>query len=239
MDAPRSDDARWDAVRSDTTGSDGPGGPGPIPRLHVLVPDRVARAPSFERTAADLWRRAGPHLALHLRLEELPVRRIHELARRLAGPAAEAGGWCVVNGRVDVALSTGAQGVQLGAGALPVADARRLLGPRRAVGASVHAPREARRAGRAGANLVLLGTIFPTPSHPGRPGAGPARVAACRDAGPAVIAVGGVTPGRVAAVRGAGGHGVAAMRGIWDAERPERALERYLEALGAGADGER
>lgn len=214
---------------------DGPG-PGRVPRLHAVVPDEVAARPGFREVAGRLLEAGGRELALHLRLREGDDRRLFELAEELARRAGDAGGWCVVNGRVDVALAAGAQGVQLGAGALPPAEARRLLGPGPAVGASAHGPAGARRAARAGANLVLLGTIFPTPSHPGRPGAGLARVAACRDAGPPLIAIGGVTPARARAVLGAGAHGVAAVRGIWGDEDPPAAAGRYLEAMGIRSD---
>lgn len=209
-------------------------GPGPIPRLHAIVTDGVADRPDFEREARALWSRAGEELALHLRLRRAPARRLFELARRHAARAREAGGWCLVNRRIDVALAAGAHGVQLGAGAFPARTARRLLGADAVVGVSAHAPAEARGARRAGANLVLLGTIYPTPSHPRRPGAGPARIAACRDAGPPIVAIGGITPERVAAATGAGAHGVAALRGIWEAESPAAAAGRYLEALGRG-----
>lgn len=197
----------------------------------------MAARPGFEEAADALWSRAGPELALHLRLRATPTPRLFGLARRLARRAAEAGGRCVVNARVDVAMAAGAQGVQLGAGALPPGAARRLVGPETAVGVSAHGPAGVRRAGRAGANWVLLGTIFPTPSHPDRPGAGLARVAACRDAGPPLIAIGGITPARAAAVLGAGAHGVAALRGIWEADEPAAAAARYLAAMDAG-DGE-
>lgn len=207
-------------------------GPGRVPRLHAVVPDEVAGRPGFGAAAERLQEEAGAELALHLRLREADDRRLFELARTLADRARATGGWCVVNGRVDVALAAGAQGVQIGAGALPAGEARRLLGAGAALGVSVHGPAGARRAARAGANLVLLGTIFPTPSHPGRPGAGLARVAACRDAGPTLIAIGGITPARARAARGAGARGVAALRGIWEADDPAAAAGRYLEVLG-------
>lgn len=197
----------------------------------MLVPDAVAGADGF-RAAARRLRAAGrDRLALHLRLREATDRRLHALAAALAGEAREAGGWCVVNGRPDVALAAGARGAQLGAGALPVAEARRAVGDRVALGASVHGPRAARRAVADGANFLLLGTIFPSASHPGRPGAGPARVAASRDAGAPILAVGGVTPERVPAVLGAGAHGVAVLSGVWSADRPAAAAGRYLAAL--------
>lgn len=208
------------------------------PRLHVLVPDAAADAPGFRQTAASLRRLGGGRLALHLRLREGTDRRLHELAAALSREAREHGGWCVVNGRSDVARTAGAQAVQLGAGALPPADARAVVGESVALGVSVHGPREAARAARDGANYLLVGTIFPSASHPGRPGAGPARVAACRDAGAPVVAVGGVTPKRVPAVLGAGAHGVAVLGGVWSAGDPLQAAARYLDALpGRRPDG--
>ena len=208
------------------------GGPGRVPRLHVVVPDEVARRPNFLQVARGLREAAGGNLALHLRLDEATGRRIHELAAALARGARSGGGWCVVNERADVALSARAQAVQLGAGALPVAAARQDLGPEVAVGASVHGADAAARAAAGGANFLVLGTIFETPSHPDRPAAGPELVERCRGrvARP-LVAIGGVTPGRVAELLAAGAHGVAALRGVWSTPRPRDAVEAYLEAL--------
>src|SRR5437868_6443055 len=52
----------------------------------------------------------------------------------------------LVNDRVDVAAAAGAAGVQLGAAALPVSAARRLLGAGALVGRSVHSVTEAESA---------------------------------------------------------------------------------------------
>ena len=52
----------------------------------------------------------------------------------------------VISARVDVALAVGAAGVNLPEHDLPVADARRLLGPERLVGRSVHSVGAAREA---------------------------------------------------------------------------------------------
>jgi thiazole synthase len=45
-----------------------------------------------------------------------------------------------------------------------------------------------------------------------------------------VIGIGGVKPEHCAALRQAGAHGVAAIRGIWDAANAERAASDYLSA---------
>ncbi len=45
-----------------------------------------------------------------------------------------------------------------------------------------------------------------------------------------VVGIGGVTPERTAAVLASGAHGVAAIRGIWDAPSPPDAVQAYLDA---------
>jgi thiamine-phosphate diphosphorylase len=132
-----------------------------------------------------------------------------------------------VNDRVDVALAVGADGVQLGRRGLPAADARRLAGAERLIGVSVHTSSEADEAREGGADFVLVGNVYATGSHPGRAGIGVRALAAF--AGPARIAIGGVTPERVAELRDAGVQGVAAIRGVWDAPSPARAVRSYLK----------
>ena len=46
-----------------------------------------------------------------------------------------------------------------------------------------------------------------------------------------VVGIGGVTPDRTAAVLASGAHGVAAIRGIWDAPSPPDAVQAYLDAV--------
>jgi thiamine monophosphate synthase len=51
-----------------------------------------------------------------------------------------------------------------------------------------------------------------------------------RYAGLPIVAIGGVLPQHVAPLRRVGVHGVAAIRGIWDVDHPERAIIDYLSA---------
>lgn len=214
--------------------------PGRLPRLHVLVPDAAAARPDFERAARQMLRRGRGEVALHLRLRETSGRTLHRLARSLAGTAREEGGWCVVNGRVDVALAAGADAVQLGRSAMPVPVVRELVGVGTALGASVHGADEGVRAEREGANFLVLGTIFDSPSHPDIAGSGPGRVDACagRVSVP-VVAIGGMSPDRVRPVREAGATGVATLSGVWDAPDPVEAASAFLDALGAADPPER
>lgn len=201
-----------------------------LPRLHVVTDDAVLTTPSFMATARGLLSRFGPRIALHVRGHETVASRLLEIVRGLKPVADAAGAPLLVADRVDVALSTGA-GVRLGRHSIPVAAARSLLS-HRLLGYSAHAAEEARDAVADGADFVVLGTIWATASHPGRRPAGLALVdATVRGVDAPVIAIGGVTPARAAEAAAAGAHGVAVLRGVWQAEDPQRAAGAYTDAL--------
>jgi thiamine-phosphate pyrophosphorylase len=203
---------------------------GGIPRLHVVTEDGVLAA-AFAGRARVLLEALGPELALHLRGPGTSVGALHAAAADLAPVARSAGALLLVNDRADVALAVDAPGVQLGGRSIPVAAARRLREDWR-IGVSTHGVQETVEAAGAGADFVVLGTIWATDSHPGRPGAGLERVRdAARRAAVPVIAIGGVTPDRAAEAREAGAHGVAVIRGVWSAPDPVAAARDYLAAL--------
>ena len=202
-----------------------------IPVLHAVTDDAVLARPGFVEAAEAVARAGGAGLALHLRGPGTEGGMLYRLAVELRDAVREHGAMLVVNDRVDVAMAVGVDGVQLGARGLEIADARRLAGGRMRIGASVHASDEARAAVDAGADWVIAGTIWSTPSHPGRPGAGLPLIRALAAAGTPPIAIGGVTVERAAEARGAGATGAAVLRGIWDAPDPADAVRQYLSAL--------
>ncbi|MGK7313410.1 MAG: thiamine phosphate synthase [Candidatus Longimicrobiales bacterium M2_2A_002] len=203
-----------------------------VPRLHVVTDDDVLADPAFGDRVGALMSAHGPALAVHLRGPNGPVARLFRVAESLAGSAAEAGTLLVVNGRLDVALAVEVSAVQLGRRSIPVQAARRLLGEDGILGYSAHGAAEAGSAARNGADFVFIGTIWETPSHPDRPGAGLARVReAAADTAVPVLAIGGVTPDRARSAVRAGAWGVAVIRGIWHAGDPVAAASSYLEAV--------
>jgi thiamine-phosphate pyrophosphorylase len=136
---------------------------------------------------------------------------------------------CLVNDRVGVALAAGADGVHVGADDLPVAVARRVLGPDAVLGATCRTPASARAAVADGATYLGAGPAFPTSTKDGLPPPiGPMGVAAVAAAVPGtpVIAIGGVTPDRVGVLAG---YGVAAVSAI--AADPAGATIAFLKAL--------
>ena len=110
-----------------------------VPPL-VLVTDRHATA-GRDLVAVVCAALDGGVPAVQLREKDLPGGPLLALAERLRTATAARGALLLVNDRVDVAVAVGADGVQLGTGALPVVEARRLLPPGTLVGVSTHAAR--------------------------------------------------------------------------------------------------
>ncbi|MGH7519240.1 MAG: thiamine phosphate synthase [Gemmatimonadales bacterium] len=201
----------------------------PLPRVHAITDGAVLALPDLAVRAAALAA-AGSGIALHVRDRGAPVGALAAVAGRFVALARPAEASVFVNARADVAAAAGAHGVQLGAADLAPADARRLL-PHGWIGRSVHGVEEARAAREEGAEFLLVGPVYETASHPGRPGGGPALVRACAGVGLPVIAVGGITATRVEEMREAGAYGVAAIRGLWLAPDPAGAALEYLAAI--------
>ncbi len=130
----------------------------------------------------------------------------------LVGRAVEAmagRGQVLVNGRADVALAAGADGVHLPSDGIPVAAARRLAGEELLVGCSAHSLAEIDRARDEGADYAYYSPIFESSGK--RPIGLPA-LAEATGRGLPVIALGGITIERLEAVAEAGASGIAAIR---------------------------
>ncbi len=199
----------------------------PLPRLHAVTDERIARRADLDDLAHELAAGGGADLALHARGHSLSGLEHHELAARLGLYAPRR---LFINDRLDIALAVDAAGVQLTAQGLSPEEARRLE-PRWWIGASVHNLAEAEAAQAGGADYLLVGPVFPTATHPGRVPLGLGTLSGIVALGLPVIAIGGVTARNAGAVREAGAHGAAAIRALWDATEPAAAARQMLEAL--------
>jgi thiamine-phosphate pyrophosphorylase len=149
--------------------------------------------------------------AVQLREKDLEVRALLALAAPLREATRHHGARLLVNDRADVALAAGADGVQRTHASLPVAALREITPPGFLIGASAHSTAEACEAAVQGADFVVFGPVYDTPSK--RRYGAPQGLAALEAAAAAstrpVLAVGGITPERVGEVRAAGAAGVA------------------------------
>lgn len=199
----------------------------PLPRLHAITDDAVLADADVGIGAAAIAA-IGPAAALHVRGKQSSGAMLAKSAARFVSLASPAEAAVIVNGRPELARAVGAHGVQLGAGDLTVGDARRVLGGGW-VGRSVHGLDEARAAIDEGADYLLLGSIFETPSHRDHTPLGLGQLTAVAKLGRPVIAIGGITPENAGSVRDAGAWGVAAIRALWQVKDPYAAGMKLVE----------
>ena len=155
---------------------------------------------------------------IQIREKNLEGRPLFNLVSAAVAAVRGSGVKLLINDRLDVAWAAGAGGVHLGENSLPIADvvrATRHSGPEDfLVGASCHSPEAAARAAREGADYILFGPVFATPSKAafGAP-QGLARLAeVCRGVSIPVLAIGGITAENAGACKEAGAAGIAAIR---------------------------
>ena len=175
--------------------------------------------------------------AVQVREKDLGAADLAFLCRRIRALTQDRRALLIVNDRVDVALAVGADAVQRTSTSLPVQDIRAIADKRLRIGVSTHSLEEAVEAELKGADWVVFGPVYETPSK--RPYGPPQglqrleRVAAAVQL--PVIAIGGITPRRVAEVLGAGARGVAVISAIIAAQSPADATRRFLDAIDRAA----
>jgi len=146
---------------------------------------------------------------LQLRAPGLSARELEANAIELVGASPVP---VLVSSRCDVALASGAAGVNLPERDISVQDARRLLG-QRMIGRSVHSAMSAVEAEREGADFVIFGPVWASTSHEdARPAGVQALESVVRAVRIPVIAIGGVTEERIAECHAVGAAGYAAIR---------------------------
>ncbi len=199
-----------------------------IPPVH-LITDRRLTPDLPARVAAALRGLPARTAAVHLREKDLGGRALLALALAVGKACAEARQVFLVNDRLDVAILVGADGVHLPSAGVPVADARRLLGPAKLVGVSCHSRADVEAARAAGADYATFSPVYDTPSK--RQFGAPVGVEALQDATACalpLVALGGITAGNAPTVRAAGAVGVAAIRAWLVGDDPAGAVRALL-----------
>ena len=138
--------------------------------------------------------------------------------RRLVADATalcrQSGVEALLNGDAELAREHGL-GLHLRTAQLPAFDPGMRV-PGTTLAASCHDAGDLRRAAALGCDFVVLGSVLPTPSHPGAAGIGWDGFAALReDTDLPMFAIGGLGRGDIASARAHGAQGIAAIRGLW------------------------
>ncbi len=163
---------------------------------------------------------------IQIREKDLSARELLEVARAAVKVAVARGAetqGIIVNDRLDVALAAGAGGVHLGEASMTVAAVRNWRRDTVSknnsleeflVGASCHSVEGVRAAERDGADYVIFGPVFETPSK--KKFGAPQGINMLAEASKAVkipvLAIGGITEENARECFNAGASGVAAIR---------------------------
>ncbi len=187
----------------------------PLSPLLYLITDRQQFTPhqQHQLEAIAAAAQAGCQL-IQIREKDLPARELCEFVRAALARAKPYGARVLVNDRLDVALATGADGVHLRTNSLPVAEVRRVVQRQDfLLGVSTHSLSEAQAAAASGADFIVCGPVFPTPSKAsyGAPLGLEQLTEICRAVNVPVLALGGLTMSNFAEPLARGAAGIAAI----------------------------
>ena len=204
-------------------------------RLYVVTDRHEAAGRDLEEIVAAAAQ--GGVGAIQLREKDLSARDLYALGARLQATLAPYRVPLLINDRLDVALALDAAGVHLAGHSLPTAVARRVLGPSKLLGVSTHSVEEARCAAEDGADFIVFGPVFTTPSKViyGPPQGLQHLAAVVRAVRIPVMAIGGIDHTNLPQVVQAGAYGVAMIRAVLAAPDPYKATQQLRAALAAAS----
>jgi thiamine-phosphate pyrophosphorylase len=156
------------------------------------------------------------------------------------------GALLAVNDRADLARLCGADIVHVGQRDLTPAQARAVVGPDVLIGRSTHSLEQATEAaGDPEVDYLCIGPVWPTPTKPGRPAAGPdavrrvAELAAARRWRQPWFAIGGIDALTLEQAAAVGARRVVVVRALTQAQDPGAAADDLVgrvRALTRGGD---
>jgi len=141
----------------------------------------------------------------------------------------------LINDRIDIALAVDADGVHLGQSDMPYRAARKMLGPGKIIGITVHNIAEATEAQRLGADYLGVSPIFQTAtkSDAGKP-AGIALIEEIRDqVDIPLVAIGGINLANASEVVRAGADGLCAISAVVANKDVSSEIKKFQELFRA------
>ena len=199
---------------------------------YYLVTDRKKLQGRSLNTVVEEACRSGIK-AVQLREKDLPAKSLYDHAVAMREITHRHNARLFINDRVDIALAVDADGVHCRETSIRPSDIRKLSAGLM-IGTSVHSLASAGKAERDGADFLLFGPVFYTPSKKeyGEPQGVERLAEIVKSVNLPVFAVGGVTLKRAGECLEAGATGVAGISSIMTAASPGKRVKEWKKVLG-------
>lgn len=200
---------------------------------YYLITDRTQCASDSLEKHIDKACEAGLK-AVQLREKDLPDKELFELAKRLRKITKQYNTRLFINDRVDIAMMVGADGVHAREDSMPVEEIRKVSDKDLWVGRSTHSLESAKQAEENGADFIVFGPIFDTPSK--RKYGRPKGVVALQEIKQfmkiPVFAVGGIDLDNAERCLDYDADGLAGISSVMSAGNPAEIISSYKKILG-------
>ena len=208
----------------------------PTCRLYLITPPRIDDLATFGTLLAQALA-AGDVAAVQIRLKDQSEAMVKE-AVLIMSPIIHAGGAVVIlNDDPVLAAELGCDGVHIGQGDMPLAQARKITGPDAMIGVTCHDSRHlAMEAAEGGADYVAFGAFFPTTTKdaPTRPE--PEILSIWQEVMEIpCVAIGGITVETARGLAAAGADFLAVSAGVWaHPQGPATAVAAFNQQIALG-----
>jgi thiamine-phosphate pyrophosphorylase len=156
----------------------------------------------------------GEATSIQLRMKDVSTRQMIEVGLEIRRLTRDCGALYFVDVRLDVALATNVDGVQLGPEDMPI-DIAREIAPNMLIGASVCSLREAIEAEKLGGHFLRAGSVYPSSTKPNVPVIGLEGLRLIvKSVEIPVVAIGGIAESNVLEVMETGVVGVAVISAV-------------------------
>jgi len=196
--------------------------------LYLILTDPVAGYEACAKAAVDCGVRY-----LQLRMKDAPHTTLLETARSLRGITRGTPTRFIVNDDLAVAIESDADGLHLGQGDPPLAEARKAwTSPGKIFGLSTHNAEQAKQALECSPDYIGVGPVFPTPTKVNADPALGAKEAGriMRGSPLTAIAIGGINADNLPDLLEAGIRNFCVVRAVNDAPDPVGAI-RNLQKI--------
>lgn len=198
--------------------------------LYLVTDSSYHTEETFLRTVEEALK--GGVTLVQLREKERSARDYLRLARRVKEVTDRYQVPLLIDDRVDVAAAADAAGVHVGQSDIPAAEARKILGPDKIVGATAKTVEQAVEAYQQGADYLGVGAIYPTTTKVKTVLTKVSTLEEiCRAVPIPVNAIGGLNAGNMDILAGTHIAGICVVSAIMKAEAPGKAAAELKEKM--------